>query len=91
LEPVKDFVPLEIAVLGEVTAETQELATLIASRARIAFLHVPYQGRVATAGNMAFPITPLEIPIGMVCKFNIYHVMEVDSPTELFPIKFLEI
>jgi hypothetical protein len=26
-----------------------------------------------------------------VCKFSVYHLMEVDSPTELFPIRYLEI
>jgi hypothetical protein len=91
LEPVKDFVPLEITVMLEVAAESQQLATAIVNRARVAMLHCPYPGRKSTAGNLAFPFTPLETPLGQVCKFNVYHIMEVDSPTELFPIKFLEV
>lgn len=91
LEPVKDVTPLELCVIIETAAQTQEIATSICSRARVLMLHNHYEGKIATSGNIALPFTPLEIPLGEVCKFNIYHLMEVDSPTELFPIKFLEV
>ena len=39
----------------------------------------------------AVPFTPLEIPLGQACEFNVYHLMTVDSPTALFPIKYEEI
>ena len=91
LEPVKDAVPHELCILCEVTAATQEVANAICNSARIACLHAPYPGQLATGGNMAFPLTPMENPIGPVCEFNIYHLMEVDSPTELFPIHYQEI
>ena len=91
LEPIKDYVPLELTVIVEVAAETQQLATAVVNRARVAMLHTSYPDRKSTAGNLAFPFTPLEIQLGKVCKFNVYHTMEVDSPTELFPIKFLEV
>ena len=91
LEPVRNNVPMEMCVITEVAATTQELATAICNRARTELLHTPYPGRIATAGNMGSPFTPLEIPLGEVCKFNVYHLMEVDSPTEPFPIKYLEI
>jgi len=54
-------------------------------------LHAPYPGKMATAGNLALPFTPLEIPLGEVCQFNVYHLMEVDCPTALFPIRLLEL
>ena len=85
LEPHKDHVPLEIGVLGEVTAKTQELANAICSSARIGVLHMPYPGQMATAGNFAIPLNPPESPIGPVFRFSLYHLMEVDSPLELFP------
>ena len=91
LEPVRNNVPMEMCVITEVAATTQELATAICNRARTELLHTPYPGRIATAGNMGSPFTPLEIPLGEVCKFNVYHLMEVDSPTEPFPAKYLEI
>ena len=85
----KDFKPLELCIILEVAAPTQELATAICSRARTEMLHSPYVGRIATAGNIALPFTPLEIPLGSVCKFNVYHLLEVEDPTKPFKIKYL--
>jgi len=90
-EPLKDARPHEIGVLGEATAATQELADAICSQARITVLHMPYPGQMATAGNFAIPLTPPENPIGPVCEFSLYHLMEVDDPCALFPIRYLEI
>ena len=91
LEPIKDANPHELCILGEATAPTRELANAICNTARVACLHAPYPGQRATGGNMAFPLTPLENEIGPVCAFNIYHLMEVDDPTSLFPIRHLEL
>jgi hypothetical protein len=91
LEPQKDFVPLEVGILGEVTAPTQELATAICSNARIGVLHSPYPGQMATAGNFALPLNPMENPIGPVCRFSLYHLMEVESALELFPYRIEEV
>jgi hypothetical protein len=33
----------------------------------------------------------LEIPLGQVCAFNIYHLMQVDDPAALFPINSFEV
>lgn len=90
-EPVKDFIPLEIGILGEVTAKKQELANAICSSARIAVLHGPYPGQLATGGNFAIPLNPPDNPIGPVCRFSIYHLMEVESPLEFFPIHITEV
>ena len=90
-EPLRDTVSHEIGLLGEATAAKQELADAICSSARIAALHMPYPGQVATAGNLALPLNPPENPLGPVCAFQIYHVMKVDVPGELFPIRYLEI
>ena len=91
LEPCKDVVPHEICLIGEVVAPSQALADALCNQARVAALHTHYSGRIATAGNVALPFTPLEIPLGQVCKFNVYHLMEVSSPTALFPIQFSEV
>ena len=89
-EPLR-VVPHEVGILGEVTAATQEKANAIASDARITVLHMPYEGQVATAGNFAIPLNPPENPIGPVCRFSIYHLMQVESPLELFPYKIVEV
>lgn len=89
-EPLRQHDPHEIGVLGEVTAPTQELANAICSTARIAMLHMPYPGQLATGGNFAIPLNPPENPLGPVCRFSLYHLMELDSPCELFPYRVLE-
>ncbi|MBV6303329.1 DUF1446 domain-containing protein [Candidimonas humi] len=91
LEPLKHVVPHEIGLLGEVTAPTQDLANAICSSVRISVLHMPYPGQLATAGNFAIPLNPPENPIGPVCKFTVYHLMEIDDPAGFFPVRHLEI
>lgn len=91
LEPCKDFVPLEVGILGEATAPTQERANAICSYARIGVLHMPYPEQMATAGNFAIPLNPPENPIGPVCRFSLYHLMAVESPLALFPYRTEEV
>ncbi|KAI1319394.1 hypothetical protein F5Y16DRAFT_406011 [Xylariaceae sp. FL0255] len=74
----------EIGLYGEVLAPTQELATAIANCARVGVLHGAYPGQVATAGNFASPGTPLELAAGPSCEFTMYHLMDVEDPTD-FP------
>ncbi len=81
----------EIGVLGEVCAPTQELASSIAGFVRTMCLHCSYEGQIASAGNFASPLTPLEQPAGPVYRFSLYHVMDVESPTELFPCRVVKL
>ena len=90
LEPVKTPAH-ELCIIVEVAAATQSLATAICGKARTSLMHAPYPGRIATAGNLASPFTPLEIPLGQACEFNVYHLMTVDSPTALFPVRYEEV
>jgi hypothetical protein len=90
LEPVKTPAH-ELCIIVEVAATTQAIATAICGKIRTSLMHAPYPGRIATAGNLASPFTPLEIPLGQACEFNVYHLMQVDSPTALFPVQYEEI
>ena len=78
----------EIGVVAEVVAETQELANAICATARSTLLHYPYAGRKSTAGNLAFPYSPSDIPCGPVYKFSVYHLVAVDDPCELFRTEY---
>ena len=91
LEPIKGAMTHEMCIIAEVAAPTQELAMAICNKARVDLMHLAYPGQLATGGNLASPFTPLEIPLGEVCAFNVYHLMEVDNPTANFPIEYLEI
>ncbi|KXS99955.1 hypothetical protein AC578_792 [Pseudocercospora eumusae] len=81
----------EIGVLAEVTAATQHTADAVASYSRTMLLHGSYEGQLATGGNIAFPLTPLETSIGPVFKFTLYHLMKVSDPLTFFPANILEV
>jgi hypothetical protein len=72
----------------EVVASTQEMADAICASLRSTLLHYPYEGRKSTAGNLAFPYSPSDISCGPVYRFTIYHLVEVDSPDELFRTEY---
>ena len=85
-----EHVPLELCVIIEVASPTQAMAKALCNKARTTLLHCPYEGRIATAANIGLPFTPLEIPLGKVCRFNVYHLMELDNPCEVFPLEIVE-
>lgn len=86
LEPLKDAVSHELGLVIEVVAATQEKANTVCSLTRSTLLHYGYPGRVATAGNLAFPFSPSDTPAGEVYEFALYHLMPVDEKT-MFPCK----
>lgn len=87
LEPVKTPAH-ELGIMGEVVAPSQDLADAIANSARTSCLHMPYEGQLATTGNFASPLTPLEQPCGPVARFSIYHLIPCPEPAN-WPIKTL--
>lgn len=91
-EPLTDERGHEVGVLFEVIADTQELANMICSTLRSTLLHFGYEGRKSTAGNLAFPFAPSDIPFGAVYEFSAYHLMEItESEMEmLFPVEHLD-
>jgi len=90
LEPQRQVTSHELGIVIEAVAENQGLANTICSFARSTMLHYGYPGRIATAGNLAFPYSPSDFKAGEVYRFSIHHLLEVDDPLELFPIKWLE-
>jgi hypothetical protein len=79
----------EIGVLFEVLAKTQELANSLCANLRSTYLHYGYEGRKSTAGNLAFPFAPSDVPFGPVYEFSIYHLMEVNENP--FSIEYREV
>jgi hypothetical protein len=86
-EPQKEITSHELGIVCEAVAPDQLTATGVCARARVTLLHYPYEGRIATGGNIGLLFTPLEIPLGEVYKFNVYHIMEIDDPCEHFPVE----
>ncbi len=78
----------ELLMIIEVVAKSQEAADTLCSFTRSTFLHYGYEGRMSTAGNLAFPFSPSDAHMGEVFEFNLYHLMKVEDPTSLFPITY---
>ena len=88
---VNGVAPSELGIVGEVVAETQEIAHSVCSFAHGVLLHQPYPGRKTVAGNLAFPYSPSDFDLGEVFEFSIYHLLEVDDPASLFPVTVTQI
>jgi hypothetical protein len=76
----------EVGILIEAIAPTQALASYVLSLARSSYLHCPFAGRKATAGNLAFPFSPSDFEGGDVYEFSIYHLMKMKDQKALFPV-----
>lgn len=81
----------ELGIIIDAVADTQDIADTICSFARSTMLHYGYPGRIATAGNLAFPYSPSDFKVGAVYEFSVYHLLEADDPLALFPVKMLEV
>jgi hypothetical protein len=90
-EPNRDFVPNEVFVITDVVGKTQAIADGVCSVARYYLLHYFYKDIQATAGNVAVPFVPCDIPVGEVFEFSIYHLVREDDPLALFPIKHVRV
>ncbi|MET0528466.1 MAG: acyclic terpene utilization AtuA family protein [Microvirga sp.] len=84
-DPPASF-PREAFVMGECIAPTLERAEEVIRTTKQYLLHFGYEGRLSTAGNLAFPFTPPEVAIGAAYRFNVFHLMEVDDMAGLFPV-----
>ncbi len=91
LEPQREITSHELCVVIEAVAQTQELANTICSFARSTMLHYGYPGRLATAGNLAFPYSPSDFKAGEVYSFCVHHLIAVEDPTALFPMEIEEL
>lgn len=79
LEPDNAASGHELCVVIEALAETQEQADSICSVTRSTMLHYGYEGRIATAGNLALPFSPSDIRVGQAFGFGVYHLMRIDD------------
>lgn len=81
----------ELGIVIEAVASTQEKANTICSFARSTMLHYGYEGRMSTAGNLAFPYSPSDFKAGEVYAFSLYHLLAGEDSGALFPIRHIQI
>ena len=90
-EGIEEPVGSELMIIIEAVADTQDQADTICGFARSTLLHYGYEGRIATAGNLAFPFSPSDASMGEVFEFSVYHLMKVDDPKSPFPVEYIEL
>lgn len=91
LEPHPEIHSHELGIVIEAIADTQEQADTICAFARSTMLHYGYEGRRATAGNLAFPYSPSDFHAGKVYVFSIYHIIQTDDPVSPFRIEYRDV
>ena len=90
LDPDKQVSGHELCIVIEAVAPERKAAGSACSIARSTMLHYGYPGRIATAGNLAFPFSPSDIDAGEVYVFSIYHLME-NKDDSLFKMEIFEL
>lgn len=78
----------EVGVLLQVTAESQELARALAQSVSHIAVHYPVPEWTGLITSIAFPYSPAELDRGACYRFNLNHVVEPDSPLEMFRIEY---
>ena len=84
LEPQSQITSHEIGIVIDVVADTQEHSAAACSVARSTLLHYGYPGRIATAGNLAFPFSPSDVKVGPTYVFSVYALLRSEDPAALF-------
>lgn len=88
-EPARSQPAHELGIVIEAVADTQAQADTICSMTRSTLLHYGYPGRIATAGNLAFPFSPSDLSTGACYGFVLCHLM--DYREGMFPVETVEI
>jgi hypothetical protein len=80
-----------VGIVLETVADSQELAESVLGFARSTMLHFGFPGRIATAGNLAFPYSPSDFKVGTAYNFSVHHLVTPERPDELFPVSYEEV
>jgi hypothetical protein len=78
--------PAEVGVMLLVSAKDQETATAISKLANPFLLHLPLPA-MTYLPSFAFATSPAHIDRGAAYEFVLNHVVDVDSPTEMFRVE----
>jgi hypothetical protein len=87
-QPPEGSRPLEIGLMGVITAKSQELASQIAKACNPYFFHMPLRLGMELPAY-GWPFSPGDIDRGPVYQFLLNHVVSVDDPLELVRMRKL--
>jgi len=77
--------------LMDVVAPTQELATSVATVAWHTLIHFPPSGWSGSFVTAAWPFNPPVMERGVIHRFNVNHVIEVDDPLDAVRIEYEDV
>jgi hypothetical protein len=89
-EPVAKSSAHELAVLVDVIANDEDTSRAVCAKARYSLLHTDFPGRMCISGNLAIPFSPSDLSVGNVYEFNIWHIMECETPMESVKMEILD-
>jgi hypothetical protein len=81
-EPQKQFVPLEVGIVGECIADSQDIASAVINMTHF-YLHSPL--------SAAFPFSPHNLDFGAVYQFHICHLLELEEPMDCSQIQIVDL
>lgn len=90
LEPVKE-IGHEVGIIIQITADTYELSVSLAKSVGHIAVHYPIPEWSGLITSLAYPYSPAEIYKGVVYRFNMNHVVQPKTPTEMFRIEYQEL
>lgn len=85
------FSGYEVGLVIDAVAATQELANTVLSIARLTVLHNPVPRSHGFTTNVAFPFAPSDITVGAVYEWTLNHVVALDDPLEIFPVRYYDV
>jgi hypothetical protein len=88
LEP-SPTTPQEVGAMLLVSARDQQTATAISKLANPLLLHLPLPS-MPYLPSFAFATSPAHVDRGAAYEFVLNHVLDVDSPTEMFRLEMME-
>lgn len=86
----KSSTPVEVGVMGIVTAPSAELAQEINKMLNPYLLHHPLT-EAEPMPTFAFPFSPPEMPRGAVYEFCLHHILQLDDPMAAFRLETREL
>ena len=81
----------ELCVIIEVTAPTEDLATSIADSCQHLAVHNPVPEWHGLITALAYPYSPAVLNRGPVHRFNLNHVVEPETPYEMFSTELVRV
>lgn len=90
LEPEKS-IGHEVAIVMEILADTEELARALAPSASHIAYHFPVPEWSGLITGLALPYSPSDVFRGPVYEFNMNHVVEPESYSDMFAIEYIDV